>query len=217
MPWWWSGCNHWCAPGCGWFGGWYPVLGETIIIENPIVVPAGGYVPLPINGIDPGVGPGAGPGTGPGAGPGTGPGLDPAAGNDPAVGPGAANSDPAAEPKAQFKRFLKVKNDSGENLKVFVQFVVKTEDGDGVWVPGMPGTEQAFSFDLANGEEQFVEFNGKKVASPVVRIWGVSAKGQFLQYRDSDLWLVPETDQMGQHVYLSNDVRTFTFAFPRPE
>ena len=70
---------------------------------------------------------------------------------------------------------------------------------------------------MAPGQELFVENNGKKMASPVVRIWAVSAKGQFLAFRGQDLWLVPEQDQNGQHVYLAPDVRTFNFVFPRPE
>ncbi len=50
--------------------------------------------------------------------------------------------------KVQTKRFLKVKNDSGEKLMVFVQYVVKTEDGDAMWFPGEAGSDKALTFAM---------------------------------------------------------------------
>jgi hypothetical protein len=50
-----------------------------------------------------------------------------------------------------------------------------------------------------------------------VRLWAVSAKKSWNEYRTSDLWLVPETDDSGEHVYLAPEVGTFTYVIPRVE
>jgi hypothetical protein len=119
--------------------------------------------------------------------------------------------------KVQTRRFLKLKNDSGEKLEVFVQYIVRTEDGEPLWIPGEPETGKALTLDVEPGQELFVESNGKKIASSVARIWAVSSKGKLLEFRGKDLWLVPEQAPNGDHVYMAPEIKTFTFVFPRFE
>src|SRR5207249_4451814 len=62
-------------------------------------------------------------------------------------GPGGnGNPDPVPEDaKLQTVRFLKLRNDTGVKLTVFVQYL--TVAGDKVeWLPGEPGTDKAISF-----------------------------------------------------------------------
>jgi hypothetical protein len=118
----------------------------------------------------------------------------------------------------QTRRFLQVKNDSDAPFTVMVQYRSKTEDGLWVWVPAAPEESQkALRFQVAPGQAMYLEVNGKRLATSRVRLWAVSARKSWNDYRTTDLWLVPETDEDGEHVYLAPEVGTFTFVIPRAE
>ena len=47
-------------------------------------------------------------------------------------------------------------------------------------------------------------------------MWAESAGGvRWDEYRNRDLWLVPETDAQGNHVYLASDMESHVFRFLR--
>jgi hypothetical protein len=122
---------------------------------------------------------------------------------------GAPDGDKA---KPQFERFLKVKNDTGEKLTIFVQYIMPNDKGEPVWAPGEPGSDKAITLELEPGKDTYVEVDGKKLSSVAVRVWAVGEKGKYLDYKDQDLVLVP-ADKNGQHVYLATEVKTMTFVF----
>jgi len=116
------------------------------------------------------------------------------------------------------KRFLKVKNDSGMPMKVFVQYRGQDDNKKWAWLPADPNdSKDALVFDLAVGEETFLQHKGSKLSASRVRIWGVAAEQNWFDFRDQDLWVVPEMDQRGEHRYQATEMRTFTFVFPKKE
>ena len=133
-------------------------------------------------------------------------------------GPGGnGNPDPVPEDaKLQTVRFLKLRNDTGVKLTVFVQYL--TVAGDKVeWLPGEPGTDKAISFTMEDGQELTVEDNGPKLAAGVIRLWAVSETVQLTDFRDKDLVIVPEKDKNGNPGYAAPAPTTMTITFPRPQ
>ena len=113
------------------------------------------------------------------------------------------------------RRFLKVKNDTDAPMKVFVQFR-GLDDKKWVWVPADPNdSKDALVYDLKAGQEMFLEHKGSKLSASRVRIWGVAEAQNWFDFRDQDLWVVPEMDQRGEHRYLATEMKTFTFVFPK--
>jgi hypothetical protein len=113
------------------------------------------------------------------------------------------------------RRFLKVKNDADVAMKVFVQYR-GFADKKWAWLPADPSASQnALVYNLQPGQEALVEHDSQKVAASRVRVWAVAQGQNWLDYRDQDLWIVPEVDQRGEHRYLATEMKTFTFIFPK--
>ncbi len=64
--------------------------------------------------------------------------------------------------------------------------------------------EPGQSADLTDGDW---EVNGSRA-----RLWAVSASREYANFRDSDLWLVPETNDEGYHGYEAAEIQTFEVA-----
>lgn len=123
-----------------------------------------------------------------------------------------------AKDVAQTRRFLKVKNDTEKKVRVYVQYRAKTEEGVWVWVPADPeDSQKALTFDVEAGKELVLEVGGKKLAASRVRLWAEAPGRTWDEYKKQDLWLVPEVDDEGEHVYFAPQVGTFTYVFPREE
>jgi len=114
-----------------------------------------------------------------------------------------------SESAFQVERFLRIKNDSGEKLTVFLQVRTRNDKGQWSWMPEQPGTKaKAMSFDLDAGKT--LDLTGKVSASRV-RLWAQSDTASFMDYADQDLWLVPETGNNGEHRYRASRMQTYTF------
>jgi hypothetical protein len=112
-------------------------------------------------------------------------------------------------------RFVKVKNDTDAPMKVFLQFRGQV-DKKWAWLPADPSeSKDALAYDLKPGQEMYLDTKGSKVAASRVRIWGVAESQSWLDFRDQDLWVVPEMDQRGEHRYQATEMKTFTFVFPK--
>jgi len=100
-------------------------------------------------------------------------------------------------------------------MKVFVQFR-GLDDKKWSWIPADPNdSKDALVYDLKAGQEMFLEHKGSKLSASRVRIWGVAESQTWFDFRDQDLWVVPEMDQRGEHRYLATEMKTFTFVFPK--
>lgn len=118
----------------------------------------------------------------------------------------------------QYERYLKVRNNTEEDLTVYVQFRTADDEGKWLWVPGAPAdTEDAVSFNVAAGDSIRLPvddpYDGNLRASRI-RLWAESEGGTaFTQYKEEDLWLVPEKDDQDRHYYFARRMGTFTYTF----
>jgi hypothetical protein len=70
------------------------------------------------------------------------------------------------------------------------------------------------STSTSPGEETYVEDRGQHLKGSRVRIWAESADGsQWVDYKEADLWLVPEIDSDKQHRYNASEIETYDFSF----
>ena len=114
-----------------------------------------------------------------------------------------------SESAFQVERFLRIKNDSGEKLTVFLQVRTRNDRGEWVWSPEAPGSKaKVMTFDLEAGKT--LDLTGKVSASRV-RLWARSDTSSFMDYANQDLWLVPETTGNGEHRYQASQMQTYTF------
>jgi hypothetical protein len=109
----------------------------------------------------------------------------------------------------QVERFLRIRNDSGEKLTVFLQVRTRNDRGQWMWSPEAPGSKaKVLTFDMEAGK--VLDLTGKVSASRV-RLWARSESSSFMEYADRDLWLVPETGNNGEHRYSGSQMQTFTY------
>ena len=69
-------------------------------------------------------------------------------------------------------------------------------------------------FDLKPGQETYLEDEGWTINASRVRIWAVAESGkEWNDYKTKELWLVPEADKAGKHVYLAAEMGSHTLPF----
>jgi hypothetical protein len=117
-----------------------------------------------------------------------------------------------------FERYLLVQNESAKKLRIYVQWKTQTPDGwawlpENVSDPADLAKAQAAPFDLEPGAKTYLEFDGQPIKASRARLWSVSDAGKFVEYKDKDLWLVPEQLPDGTHGYFAAEMQTFTFKF----
>jgi hypothetical protein len=116
----------------------------------------------------------------------------------------------AGKKQAQEQRFLKVTNGLGKPLTIWVQVYTRDDQGGGTWLPAAPGrSAKALSYPLAAGQTTTLSLNGRKLAASKIRFWVQWQGGEYSQYRNRDLWLVPEVDADGNHVYYAPKMGTY--------
>jgi hypothetical protein len=110
---------------------------------------------------------------------------------------------------------VRVKNDTGERLTVYVQYQTISQSKGWTWNPVVPGSEpRAVAYTFVPGQEANLRHEDWPINANRVRIWARSDSGEeFAEYRDEDLWLVDEID--GDCVYYADEAETFTFTFAR--
>jgi hypothetical protein len=116
---------------------------------------------------------------------------------------------------AQTRRYLRVKNATGQRIKVWVQYRTMNDQEQWQWYPADPArAKRGVSFDFEPGEESLVEHNGQRIDGSRVRLWAQAKDGsRWDEYKDKDLWLVSEVDRDGSHTYYAPQIGTYTFTF----
>jgi hypothetical protein len=118
----------------------------------------------------------------------------------------------------QTQRFLKIKNETTETLTVFVQYRTQVNGEQFVWLPTDPKkSSDAIPLQVPPGKEVYAEVAKKRILCSRARLWAkATSKGtEWLEYKDQDLWLVPEVDKQNprEHVYFAPQTQTFRFVF----
>jgi hypothetical protein len=108
------------------------------------------------------------------------------------------------------ERYLQVINDTGTPIEFWVQYRTKDETGAWVWIPVSPKQEsRGVEFNIDAGATTYLQHQGKQLSASRIRFWFRSANGQQDEFRYKDLWLVPEVDDTGHHVYVAAEMETF--------
>jgi hypothetical protein len=113
-------------------------------------------------------------------------------------------------------RYFKLKNNTTEKLTVYLQYRTVNDEEAWLWLPGDPDAADADAlvFELEPGEETYLEDDEWTINASRVRFWAVSATGvEWNKYQSEDLWLVPEMDAEGTHVYTAKEMGTFRYVF----
>jgi hypothetical protein len=125
--------------------------------------------------------------------------------------PGTQQPTPAAT--VQVERFIRVKNDTKEKVRFFALFHALTPDGKAEWVPAEPADPATlYTVEVEPGKAlELTDDDGRPISADRVRIWAASRSRRWLDNKDADLWLVPETDGAGNHRYEAPQKETHTF------
>jgi hypothetical protein len=139
-----------------------------------------------------------------------------AASDSSAASPDDADSTttPADDTAEQTRRILIVKNDTGQAVTLYLQYETLTDKNEWEWSPVDPSASQkAVRFKLKPGAKTKLVDDGFQINARRVRLWAKSADGTtWVEYKDNDLWLVPETNSQGEHVYAADEMETYTFS-----
>jgi hypothetical protein len=123
-----------------------------------------------------------------------------------------ADDGPAIADETFPDRFLRVKNTTGEPMKVFVQFHTEVGEDDWKWVPADPKhSSKSMMVQVAAGAEVMLADKEGPIPADRVRIWAVGPSKRMTEYQNRDLWLVPEVNEAGEHVYQAAEIETFTY------
>jgi hypothetical protein len=118
------------------------------------------------------------------------------------------DEDAAVDPLDE--RYLQVINDTDKPVDFVVQYYTKNDSGRWAWFPVSPRREsRGVVFEIAAGDTTYLSHKGRKLSASRIRFWVKSADGQYEEYRHKDLWLVPEMDSAGNHVYFAPEMDTF--------
>ena len=110
----------------------------------------------------------------------------------------------------QDERYLQVINDTGKPVEFTVLCHSKTDSGKWAWFPISPKkASRGVSYEVAAGDTMYLEHRGRKLSASRIRFWVRSADGEYNEYRQKDLWLVPEVDASGKHVYYADQMEAF--------
>lgn len=106
--------------------------------------------------------------------------------------------------------YLKVANDTSEQIKVHLQYFTRATDGTWNWYPGAPETKKILTFTIDPGTAPYLFDESYKITGSQVRIWaeGVKSGLSWSPYRDVSYVLVYEPG------YISNTGEYDTVTIP---
>jgi hypothetical protein len=111
----------------------------------------------------------------------------------------------------QTQRLLRLVNATDRSVRVHVQYRTMLDNGSYAWLPAHPAdSREAVTFLIAAGKTLDLAREGTPIAASRVRLWVQSTGGTWADYRDKDLWLVPEVDEGGEHYYRAAEMETYT-------
>jgi hypothetical protein len=110
------------------------------------------------------------------------------------------------------ERILEVANETKETVTVYVQYR-SAKNGNFTWAPADPSSsKQAVAFKLEPGQRTQISYEDAVVRASKVRIWAEGANGgRWNQHQSRDFWLVPESNDQGQHVYQAPNMEISTY------
>lgn len=115
------------------------------------------------------------------------------------------------------RRYLYLHNDTGQPLTVSLVYQTLDEQKKNWhWVPGRPPSDRVVELSLAPGVTQQARHGKQPILAFRARLWATGAgNAGWDEWKDHDLFLVPEKDEEGRHRYYANTYDTFTFRFSK--
>ena len=113
------------------------------------------------------------------------------------------------------RRYLYLHNDTGQSLTVSLVYqTLDKEKKKWQWLPGRPPSDRVVEFTLPPGVTQQAKHGKEPVLAFRARLWaaGTGSSG-WDEWKNQDLFLVPEKDEEGNHRYYASAYDTFTFRF----
>lgn len=103
----------------------------------------------------------------------------------------------------QYERYLRLHNDTDQKITVFLRFHTQDVTGQWDWIPEAPGPTATkwLSFEMQPNEILHPKYGEMPIAANRIRLYAESATKSWLNYKDQDYWLVPETTTSGEHLY----------------
>ena len=124
-----------------------------------------------------------------------------------------------ADGHLQLRRYLLLRNETGEPLTIQVQFRMFSGHGEWSWFPADPRrSDKALKYTLSPGKALYLTDGESRVATSKVRIWaeGLKTGTKWVDYKDQDLWLVPEVSKGSHHGYHDDKIQTVSMQLTRP-
>jgi hypothetical protein len=114
-------------------------------------------------------------------------------------------------------RYLRVHNDTGENLRVYIQYYTPGDQGRWRWLPGdlkAPSSGQFVMVECPKDGQTEVQDRDTRVDASRVRVWAISESGKkWEDFRDKDLEVVPERNDKDEPSYLAAIRQTYPLSF----
>ncbi len=105
------------------------------------------------------------------------------------------------------RKYIRVINDSPDEIKVNLLYHTKTTSGNWKWFPDQPGDGNSVTYTFAPGETGVLYHEAWKVNADRIRLWALSNNRTWFDYRDRDLVLASGDG------YLSKDSEFATFSY----
>jgi hypothetical protein len=122
--------------------------------------------------------------------------------------------------KKRYERYLRIRNQTGEALTIWVQYHTRDEFGTSEWLPADPSeSDEAVSRDIDRGKQTYVKAEDNRyLHASRIRLWATTASGKkYMKYAETDLDLVPEQTSNGTHFYYAPRRGTYTYTFNAKE
>jgi hypothetical protein len=114
--------------------------------------------------------------------------------------------DAILEAPYQIMRYLRVINRTKDPVTVHLQYRTKDQD-TWVWLPSE--SEEPIQFELPPGQSLDLSDQDWKIMASRVTFWAESPNQTWEDFKDNELWVVPEVDDDGKHRYQSDLVQTY--------
>ncbi|MFO0948075.1 MAG: tetratricopeptide repeat protein [Planctomycetota bacterium] len=109
------------------------------------------------------------------------------------------------------RRYLAMVNESGETLKVYVQYHTKATDGTWQWFPANASEGKSVVFELEPGASVNLYHGEFRLLADYIRFWAEGTKSgrQWTQHKETDYRIAPRGGYLGSKE--TSDVFTYTF------
>src|SRR5262249_19844722 len=106
-------------------------------------------------------------------------------------------------------RFLRVVNGTKDKVTVYLQYHAPDEDS-WAWLPVDPQeSDDSLIFEIDPGQSLDLTDDQWRIAANRLMVWAESENQKWDEFKDNQLWVVPEVTSSGKHRYQSPEIQTY--------